>query len=397
VTDAATIGPDAAFEFSSLGQGPYMLFVTAGGFVPRFTGFQLSNDTTVDFRLVAKGAMASLAGFVSKRPASPVMSHVEPVEACTVTARFRSALECRETWLLQAFPEFQARCRTYTAVTDENGEFFIDSIMLSANGDSITVEAKKRGFATAAVKAELNNRETSTADFLLDGLYDNRDSAVINGVRFYLASNKFLYGRGDSLRVRYTVDNQSDRKVTFENGGLSAPCTYFMEITGDRGDTLFASYAGQACPRMLVTWSLGPGEKDSIDFAPFFIDGDNEFMQITAGMFDDDGTRVNIEVAVGGETGLRRTGGSAAAAADAAFLTRCGPGIFTLNLARPQRVSAAVYLPNGVELSRLFDNTHMSKGSHVLWYNAGRAGSAIGILRVQGEHFTVIRKIGFVK
>ncbi len=398
VLDSATTAADGSFSIDGIAAGWYQLSVVAEGYVSQTLGLTLSSDTTLSIALLAEGAPAAVTGTVTRRHDNPALSSVVPVEGCTVTVWAECdggvyALQASQPVASDAL--MPVLCPVYTAVTDAEGKYGIDNIPLSRNGVVATVYARAEGFAPETKQARLYNILATQVHFLLQRSFGNRDSIVIDGVVYGITTEKAIYEHGEYLRAKYTVHNQSNKTVTFGGVGPATLCTYSMTLVDQDEIKVYSTADSLACPAIYVEWDLSPGEKDSIDFPPYFLGGDYTGLTVSGQMLGKNDTKVSVDVEVLHTLTATRKSGAASVGTvvryDAA--TRC----LALRLDRAQTVSVDAFMPSGRRVSGLSYSGFLSAGAHAISLGRRSLGSGVFFVRVKGDGFIETLPLGVMR
>ncbi len=216
--DTVTTDVYGNYLFRGVPADTYVLTCIHTGFrtVERYV--TVSADATQDFFLVSTGAFAAVAGTVSMF--DPENADPAPVEGCSITVY-------RNRYAAVGGPIFSEDLKFY-AVTDENGRFLVESIPITANGEPWTVRAVF-GSYNDAQNVGLRNMFTDSANFILSGSYQNRDSVKFDGAFFTISTNKAVYRRNEPVIIQYSITNTMRSSRTY--GPFSAGCEYDLIIT----------------------------------------------------------------------------------------------------------------------------------------------------------------------
>jgi len=400
IIDSTVTGDNGSYTIADIAAGWYRISFVAAGYVTRTMGLSLTGDTTINVALLTEGASASVSGIVTAiNPDCPENADcvVQPVEGCSVTVILG---ECEDVVypLRSSAPITDAIiapiCPVYTAVTDADGRYTISNIPLIYNGQAATVTARKTDFSTVVKTALLYNGTTAEVNFQLQPVWSHRGSVTVDGVVYSVVTEKAVYNKGEYLKARYIVDNQSQQTVTFGGHGTGQDlCTYGMMLTDQDGNTVYSTADHQVCTMIYRQWELAPGEKDSIEFPPYYLDGDYTALTVSAQMLGKDETKASVDIAVQAMSTDARKAAAVHASTAGTSMSVSRPGVLTLNLARDQKVTIGLYRLNGSRIALLADNTRLAAGRHEIRMNAKAWGKGAAVVRISGEDFSMTERI----
>jgi hypothetical protein len=175
VVDSAITDKNGAYAMDSvaINGAAYRLTYSAKGYQTKQIFANAAKDTVINMQLTAQTRFYNLTGRVVRD--CPMCGSLldPPLPACTVTVRF--------PFLIIPGPVTQAvigplpiRLMTFSAVTDANGIYLIDSIPADSGidvSDSVLVFARKSGYVPDTIKTVLHVNAIDTVNFrLLIGL-----------------------------------------------------------------------------------------------------------------------------------------------------------------------------------------------------------------------------------
>lgn len=165
--DSTTTDASGYFAFKQVSAASYNLSLQHKSYETRNVALTATEDTTLRLSLLARGAHGQIAGVVTigavATPYAPAL--LVPLQQCTVTV-----------WIDPAYyyplpvvdlPVTPERMASYTAVTDKNGVYSIDSIPISYNNTRAYVTASKTGFTPQSVDTGVWNTMTTKVNFTL--------------------------------------------------------------------------------------------------------------------------------------------------------------------------------------------------------------------------------------
>jgi hypothetical protein len=162
--DSAITDAQGKFAFKPTIAGSYIVSADHSSYASRQIDVYATADTSVNIVLVAKGAMASVAGTVWQ-PCPPYLNCVrQPAAGCTVTVAKDGYLAIPLADALIPAPIFTS---SYKAVTDVSGHYLVDSIPLTQNGERVYVTAVKTGYTSQSADTSIWNMMTTTVDITL--------------------------------------------------------------------------------------------------------------------------------------------------------------------------------------------------------------------------------------
>jgi hypothetical protein len=397
IIDSAVTGEDGKFIFSEVPSGTWNIRCTADKYVTRTIDINLFSDTSMVIAMLDEGASSSVSGYVSRRHDNPEMSSVIPVAGCTVMVITESEygggnyLES-----IKSKTSIPAALPVYTAITDKTGFYSIDTIPIVHNAAPAVVYTRAEGLTPESRQIALYNTMSVTVSFDLQKGFSNRDSVVIDGVAYIIATEKERYMRDEFLSVAYYVENRTNKTVTFQgNGPGQNLCTYALIITDGKGAQVFSTNDGLVCPLIIRQWELAPGGKDSIIFDPYLLDGDYQSLTVSGMMNMDEKTKVSIDIDVlGEETEISRTAGGSEAEN---LLTANRNGNISVCLSARQEITIAAYQPDGRLIDVIANHELLAKGWHAFSIGRNRLKNGMVILRATGESCSLTKRIFIVR
>jgi hypothetical protein len=222
LVDSATTDAQGKFAFKPATAASYQISFDNPNYVSRTIDLYAARDTSIAIQLLAKGAMATVAGTIWT-PCPAYLNCVrQPVQGCTVTVNIGgySLLAKAEVSVMPIYAV------TYTAITDAAGHYTIDSLPLSVNNQPIVVTAQGSGFTAQAVDTAIWNRTTTTVDFSLNKVaLGTKDTVYVTPVRPTIKdsitfdlfnfnhnccavySNKVISVQDTAIYLSYTIDD----------------------------------------------------------------------------------------------------------------------------------------------------------------------------------------------
>lgn len=212
IVDSTTSGDDGSFVFEKLSGTSYSLRVAAEGYQTKTLGIILPGDSIVGIKLLKTGAYAAVEGTVKGQSCLSSIAQdgiaCAPValERCTVTVTtpgWGLMSPIVESGTVVYMPQ-----RLFTAVTDANGYYKVDSIPLTQNGEPVLVTFSKSGYIGQAIDTTLDHDVSTLVDAILqaDGPVDialERPSAGVEpaGIIQFSPKDKMLSIRVDRAQM----------------------------------------------------------------------------------------------------------------------------------------------------------------------------------------------------
>jgi hypothetical protein len=169
----ATSDQSGNFSFEPTGAYSYRLSVTHENYNNREIVFTASNDTSMTILVVPKGAHGSFAGSVRiSCPLDCLSCAKTPLPGCYVTV-YKHNPVLPGSALAYSLPY-------YMTTTNASGQYSIDSVPVSFNGERVTVTARLSGYGTATLDTTLRNMLPTTLNFNLIATNTPKDSLSIN-------------------------------------------------------------------------------------------------------------------------------------------------------------------------------------------------------------------------
>ena len=111
-------------------------------------------------------------------------------------------------------PEPLGPFQEYTAITDAEGRFVIESIPVRR---TVAVSARKRGYEVAHRRIEMAEKEGFVQLYLIafEDDYPNRNARIQDGMRYEVAMDRRAYNPDETVQLRYRVMNLTEEVKTF--------------------------------------------------------------------------------------------------------------------------------------------------------------------------------------
>ena len=161
--DSATTSSTGSFVFKPISPGTYQVSFDNPLYVSREISVSAVSDTSFTVLLLAAGAHARVAGTVwaacSGFLGMPCI--LKPIPGCTVTVAPTGPVA------FNAYITYPIIPVTYTAVTDSQGRYAVDSVPIEVNGEAISVSARAAGYTAQTVDTTIRNNMPTTVNFSL--------------------------------------------------------------------------------------------------------------------------------------------------------------------------------------------------------------------------------------
>jgi hypothetical protein len=163
-------------------------------------------------------------------------------------------------------------------------------------------------------------------------------------------------------------------------------------LTDGEDDEVFSTNNGLMCSYIMRQWELAPGQKDSMVFDPYLLDGDFGVLKVASMMNNDPATQAYVVVEVLNETAICPRSIRPDVVKGNAIRAGCNKSFF-LTLSQPGQVTLTAYRPDGRRLALLADRQDMSAGSHEFILDRKISQSGLVIIRATGADFRITGKI----
>jgi hypothetical protein len=168
LVDSAITDATGHFVFKPAATGSYNVSFLHAGYVSLTVSISATKDTTMRVSMLATGAHGAVRGRVLSGCApSPlaIPCILKPLPKCTVTVMIGTLYTILAKQSAVIYPPVAAQI--FTSVTNDSGNYSIDSIPISANNTHVTVTAVKGGFVSQSVDTGLWNMTTTMVNFTL--------------------------------------------------------------------------------------------------------------------------------------------------------------------------------------------------------------------------------------
>jgi hypothetical protein len=392
IIDSTTTDAAGKFTFASVPQGAYVLGFAASGYQSRDVTIQVPPDTQVSISLLKTGAVCTVTGSVKElqrycpdQPPCPGL----PIPGCSVTVYIPLLLQ---PITMAAIPIVLGN--RYTAVTDNAGLYTIDSIPVTYDNATVTVTALKSGYASESKQAALFSNSSVTVNFVLSPAYTNPETTTVSDVSFIVATEKSQYVKGESIKTRYTVKNNSIATVTFN---FSSGCQFDMVAIAPPKDTVYWYGRLLACTMMATQIVLAPGESKSMDYTAFSYNDTASAIAVTAKMIGYDRSASTVVVPIVKVTATLPVQKKMADAKKPVITYSASTKTLSLNITRGQNVSVSAYVLSGQKISQLSTKKFLTAGTHAISLKNASLANGIIVFRVEGEGFTAVKRINLME
>jgi hypothetical protein len=391
IIDSTTTDASGKFTFASVPQGAYVLGFAASGYQSRDVSVQVPPDTQVSVSLLKAGAVCTVTGSVKEFhgicPGLPCP--VPPIPGCSVTVYIPILLQ---PLAMAAAPIVLGN--RYTAVTNNAGLYTIDSIPVTYDNSTVTVTASKTGFAPESKQAVLFSNSSVTVNFALSPAYMNPETTTVSDVAFIVATEKSQYAKGESIKTRYTVKNNSIATVTFN---FSSGCQFDMVAVAPPKDTVYWYGKLLACTMMATQMVLAPGESKSMDYTAFSYNDTASAIAVTAKMIGYDKSASTVIVPIVKVTAAHPMQRKTADAKKPVITYSASTKMLSLNITRGQNVSVSAYVLSGQKISQLSTKKFLAAGTHTISLKHASLANGIVVFRVEGEGFSVVKRVNLME
>jgi hypothetical protein len=392
IIDSATTDASGKFTFASVPQGAYVLGFVASGYQSRDVTIQVPPDTLVSVSLLKTGAVCTVTGSVKEFqiyhcPGLPCP--VPPIPGCSVTVYIPILVQ---PLTMAAAPIVLGN--RYTAVTDNAGLYTIDSVPVTYDNTTVTVTASKTGYASDSKQAALFSNSSVTVNFALSPAYTNPETTTVSDVSFIVATEKSQYVKGESIKTRYTVKNNSIATVTFT---FPTGCQFDMVAIAPPRDTVYWYGRLLACTMMATQIVLATGESKSMDYTAFSYNDTASAIAVTAKMIGYDRSASTVVVPIVKVTAALPVQRKMADAKRPVITYSASTKTLSLNITRSQNVSVSAYVLSGQKISQLSTKKFLTAGTHSISLKNASLANGIIVFRVEGEGFTAVKRINLME
>ena len=389
IIDSTFTNSNGQFLFENVSQGAYRLQIIAEGYQTQNIYVNVPPDTTLKIAMLKENVICSVLGNVKELICSntnPQICKESFVEGCSVYVFIPFAIE---PLLLKSSAPIITGIK-YSGITDKSGNYKIDSIPLSYENKTVTITATKSGYAQENNKITLLPNSAVTANFILTRAYTNAETTSVSDVIFTVATEKPQYLRGESIKTRYCIFNNSIATVTFD---FSSGCQFDMTAIAHK-DTIYSYTKNIACTEMLTKITLAPGEQKIMDFPAFTYNDTSGQILITAKLIGYDKSSASIIVPVLPATKTKyalkpRINYKNKSIISYSNLTKT----IILNIPSSQNVSVSAYILNGRKVSQLSTKKFLPAGVHYLSLKNFPLSKGVIIFKVEGEQFSESKRI----
>lgn len=408
IVDSAESGDDGSYSFAAVPAGSYTLNVYHADFHSRNISLYLERDTSLVIQLLSNQARSFVRGTVIERRSGWGTDLEAPLPGCTVTVfmPIPPPVMYLDAVGTPAVASIAYTVGQYTAVTDKNGQYAIENIQIGENGETWQVNARRAGFSVQSQSVELSNGMSAVADFMLERLYGNSSSSVVDGITYTISTNQTEYKLLEPIRVRYTITNGTRRSVSFT--GFSGNCEYDMAVALDTRTEIYRlSDQMTGCLRMLTSVTIEPAQTVTHDFDVYYY-GDGTVssvrptapdspLVITAGLRGKKYPESNVSVRVGVGTGLTATGPMSRFSMESSVVPRvaltAGNRSLSISVPSEQVVNVRLFGLDGRVVRGWSVKAKVPAGTTLVGLPTGIA-ARVGILQVSGETFTLHVRFG---
>jgi hypothetical protein len=405
IYDSTTTDAQGNFSFKNVGKDSYTLSISATGYQPKNVPVSITTDTTVSISLLSVNALGTIMGtvYMATPPGvvgcgySPVGCVVGTVEGCTVSVSFPPIVIFNKTAAQSLLP---AQSGVFTAITNSQGAYAIDSVPITYANRSVTVSAIKDGFAQESKAAVLQPGQPVPVYFALQIPYVNKAQKTIDNVTYTTATDRASYNVGENINVRYTIKNNSSVTV-FDS---FACCSENLLATTTSGETAYR-YGGIICPCPLGSQPvpIAPGDSMVSNFPAFTYTGTAPSLTITAKLGGSLGygystPAVSVLVGINQATiPVVRQDVEKASGKNAPLVTYMRSSkTLAITSDRPQLVLILAYTLNGRKIAELSGNRFLNVGTQTIDVKNAARYNGIMVFRIQGEGFVETAPINLI-
>jgi hypothetical protein len=399
--DSAITDSNGNFNFPKEPPGEYMLQFSKPGYLARGAYVNVPPAAFVATSLMRANAVASVngnvytdAGCKYSESGTVMTCPLSPVAGCTVWVQLpinyvlaKKALAKRADTLLSMPGYIYA---AYSAITDVNGWFSIDSIPLDYTNQTVQVSVFREGYEPDSKQVSLYPNSATGAVFVIKPAFSNIVTKTSNGITFAIATEKQEYNKGDQVRTRYWIKNNGATTATFST---PVGCGEFvLTIVNAAGARRYGSLDGVRCGAIGAPLSLLPGDSTGTEFVPYTCTDSTGMLYFTAQLTKDPTSAMTATVVVStGSTPARPIPAAKITGPSVSYIAAAGR--LELSLDKAQNVSVSAFGLNGREIPALSSASWYNAGTHAIPLTRTSTAAGIVLLRVKGEHFSLTKRI----
>jgi hypothetical protein len=219
---------------------------------------------------------------------------------------------------------------------------------------------------------------------------------TVDGVIFTTATDKKIYSAGDSLRVRYRINNRSMATVLYD---FKTSCQFELQILGAKGDTVFSLPAPKDCTPEASQLKLAPSGEMFTEFAavPLALKG-NDTLTVKAQMagYPLSGVQVKaIYRATSAQTAPLALEGIRSYKPTLEFNSETKMLIITVH--RAQRLTVSAFILTGQKFNKFSCEKFLAAGTHQISFNNRKLAAGVVIFKVEGNGFSETKTINLAR
>jgi hypothetical protein len=172
--DSTITDQTGAFALKSVLAGSHRITFTHKDFNGRQINLSGVNDTSLQISLVSKSAYASFTGSVWVPCPDDMDCARRPAVGCNVFVYKGNTIFPYTFQSELISPEITAP--VFSTITNASGQYSIDSVPITINGEPVTVSAAISGYETKNIDTTIRNMQATQLDFSLKSLTTPKDS-----------------------------------------------------------------------------------------------------------------------------------------------------------------------------------------------------------------------------
>jgi hypothetical protein len=220
--DSAVTDTKGAFAFASHTPGSYQITMDQKSFNSRHLALNTVSDTTLNILMVAAGAEAKISGtiYAACTGILGMPCILQPVPNCTVTVYKQTDFPVIGVQMMPV-----SQLSAFQAVSNAQGQYAIDSVPVSFNGETVTVSSSAAGFVSQSVDTTIQNTMTTTVNLSL-----SKTAAAPKDTVYVTPPRP---SAGDSLQFRLSNAGHCCATVYRNNTVSVSDTTIFLSCTYD--------------------------------------------------------------------------------------------------------------------------------------------------------------------
>jgi hypothetical protein len=248
-------------------------------------------------------------------------------------------------------------------------------------------------FAAGAV-VMLSAKGNST---VIDALtFINTRVDTVDGVFFTAGTDKKNYRSGDSLRVRYRINNHSMGTVLYN---FSTSCQFELQVVGSNGNTVYSlpahGMASGRCEPEATRLMIAPSAEKRMEFTPVLLKlKSTDTLTVKAQMAGYPLSAVPVRIIYQATStpavpfALEGTVGN-----KPVLEFNSETKMLVITVTRAQRLTISAFILTGQKINKLSCEKFLAPGTHLISFNNRKLSDGVVIFKVEGNGFSETKTI----